>query len=199
MRDLAIVLCAALAFPRSVAAQTVIPPATLIATESVSLSAPPLPVLPRSFVTTWRPAAPLNPLVGLNDRPLRAVLIAAMVPLKVIVGSAVPSPVVKARPVVPPSVTFPLVPARVTRTEAPPASTSDTEMAFELPVEKTVAVFMFVDWAPGTALTGASLTALTLITNVGFALVSTPLFVVPPLSWRLTVTVAVPLAFAAGV
>ena len=47
--------------------------------------------------------------------------------------------------------------------------------------------------------TGASLTAVTLMTKVCEALVSTPLLSTPPLSWICTVTVALPLALAAGV
>ena len=46
---------------------------------------------------------------------------------------------------------------------------------------------------------GASLTAVTVIVKVCVALVSTPPLAVPPLSWIVTVTVAVPTAFAAGV
>ena len=57
-----------------------------------------------------------------------------------------------------------------------------------------------VDNGPaGTVLTGASLTAVTLITKVCGAEVSTPPLAVPPLSCRVNVIVAVPLAFAAGV
>ena len=40
-------------------------------------------------------------MVGVNVNPFSAVLMAAMVPRKVIVASAVPSPAVKLRPVVP--------------------------------------------------------------------------------------------------
>ena len=46
---------------------------------------------------------------------------------------------------------------------------------------------------------GASLTAVTVIVNVGGAVLSTPPFAVPPSSCAVTVTVAVPFAFAAGV
>ena len=46
---------------------------------------------------------------------------------------------------------------------------------------------------------GASLTAVTVMVKVWVALVSTPPLAVPPSSWMLTVTVAVPLALAAGV
>src|SRR5436190_8620693 len=46
---------------------------------------------------------------------------------------------------------------------------------------------------------GASFTAVTLITNVCGALVSTPPPAVPPLSWTESVTVAQPLGLAAGV
>ena len=46
---------------------------------------------------------------------------------------------------------------------------------------------------------GASLTEVTVMVKVWVALVSTPPLVVPPLSWRATVTVAVPLALGAAV
>ena len=46
---------------------------------------------------------------------------------------------------------------------------------------------------------GASLTAVTVIVKVCVALVSTPPLAVPPSSVIVTVTVAVPLALAAGV
>src|SRR5437588_12330692 len=46
---------------------------------------------------------------------------------------------------------------------------------------------------------GASLTGFTVIVNVSGADVSTPRLVVPPSSFKRTVTVAVPLAFGAGV
>src|SRR5437762_4294807 len=46
---------------------------------------------------------------------------------------------------------------------------------------------------------GASLTALTVITNCTTAVVSTPPFATPPLSCSCTLTVAVPFAFATGV
>ena len=46
---------------------------------------------------------------------------------------------------------------------------------------------------------GASFTAVTVIVKVCEALVSAPLLAVPALSCSCTVTVAVPLAFAAGV
>ena len=43
------------------------------------------------------------------------------------------------------------------------------------------------------------MTAVTVMSNVTGVLTSTPLLAVPPLSWRATVTVATPLASAAGV
>src|SRR6266516_1205076 len=50
---------------------------------------------------------------------------------------------------------------------------------------------------PIDASTGRSFTGVTVIVKVWGALVSTPLFAVPPLSWIRTVTVATPLAFRA--
>ena len=46
---------------------------------------------------------------------------------------------------------------------------------------------------------GGSFTPLTVIVNVWVALVSSPPFAVPPLSWRKTLTVADPFSLAAGV
>ena len=46
---------------------------------------------------------------------------------------------------------------------------------------------------------GASLTGVTVIVNVWTRCVSTPPLAVPPLSWICTLTVAEPLALAAGV
>ena len=50
-----------------------------------------------------------------------------------------------------------------------------------------------------SATTGASFTGVTVRRKVCGALVSTPLLFVPPLSCAMTVTVAVPVAFVAGV
>ena len=63
-------------------------------------------------------------------------------------------------------------------------------------------------WAPASSSTvwsaplvklGASLTAVTVMVKVWVALLSTPPLAVPPSSWMLTVTMAEPLALAAGV
>ena len=54
-------------------------------------------------------------------------------------------------------------------------------------------------WSAPLTKLGASFTAVTLMTKVCSALVSTPPFDMPPLSVSLTVIVADPLAFAAGV
>ena len=55
-------------------------------------------------------------------------------------------------------------------------------------------------WSDPLVKLGASLTAVTLIDEgLGGRVVSTPPLAVPPLSWICTVTVALPLAFAAGV
>ena len=91
--------------------------------------------------------------------PASAVLTAATVPSKVIVASAVPSPVVNVSPVVPPSVSVPCVAVSVTRTSALPAS--ESAIAIALPAPKVSVAFSLTDWAPGTVLTGASLTGVT--------------------------------------
>ena len=85
-------------------------------------------------------------------------MISAIVPTNVMVGSSVPSPVPKVRPVVLPSVSVPLVAVSVTMTGLLPASTSLTEIALPPAVEKTRAVSSSVVCAPGTTFTGASFT-----------------------------------------
>ena len=119
-------------------------------------------------------AAPLKPAVGVKVMPLRAVLMLAMVPVKVIVASAVPSPTVKARPAVPESVNVPLVTVSVTWTAFVPASTSATEIWLPLPLEKTNGVFWLVLCGPGTVFTGASFTALIVMPRVAGVLVLLP-------------------------
>ena len=96
--------------------------------------------------------------------PSRAALMSVMVPVKVMVASAVPSPVTKVRPVVPASVNVPLVAVSVTLTALEPASTSLTEMRLPLAVEKTSAVSSLTVCAPGTELTGATLATSSLVT-----------------------------------
>ncbi len=66
---------------------------------SVSLCAPPLPVLPWSLVVICKLAAPLKSAVGTKLNPSSAALRSASVPVKVITASATPSPAVKLRPV----------------------------------------------------------------------------------------------------
>ncbi len=95
----------------------------------------------------------------------------AMVPVNTIEGSVVPSPVLKKRPFVPLSVSVPLVAVRVTCTVAFPASGSEIEIAFPFPVENTIATLRVVAWAPGTELTGGSLTAVTVTVFVTAVLV----------------------------
>ena len=68
-------------------------------TVSLSVRVPPVPVLPWSLVTIWRLAAPEKPAVGLKLSPASAVLTAVIVPVNVIVASAVPSPTENVSPV----------------------------------------------------------------------------------------------------
>ena len=65
---------------------------------SVSLSGPPAPVLPWSFVVTVRLAGPLRSAAGWNISPSNAVLTSASVPVNVSVESARPSPVPASAP-----------------------------------------------------------------------------------------------------
>ncbi len=102
------------------------------------------------------------------------------VPVKVIVVSEVPSPALKLSPPVPPSVTLPLVAVSVTCSISSPTMTlsasSGSEVAIWLPfaAEKTRLVSSLVLWATGTVLTGASLTALTVIATGSVSLMGPP-------------------------
>ncbi len=135
-------------------------------TESVSERAPPEPVLPRSLVVISKPAVPLKLADDVNDRPLSAALILAIVPVKVIAASAVPSPTEKVNPPIPARLKVPLVPVRVTCTWFAPASTSVIEIRLPLPLENTSATSSFAPCAPGTVFTGASLIAVMAVLNV---------------------------------
>src|SRR5215813_5260477 len=167
---------------------------TVMATESTSLSGPPEPVLPWSLVVTVRLAAPLKLAVGWNARPLRAVLMLARLPVTVTVPVPLPLTV---RPVVPASVSTPLVAASVTWTLLLPASTSAMEMALPLATEKVSVPSSFMVWAAGTLFTGASSTALTVMATGSVSLSGPP---EPVLPWSLVVTVrlAAPLKLAVG-
>ena len=100
-----------------------------------------------------------------------------IVPRKVIVASAVPSPAVKVKPVSTGSVMVPLVPVSCTSTVAPPASMSLNRMGLPLALENTRLVFFGVCWAPGTWFTGASLTAVTVRVTVTAVELRVPSFV----------------------
>src|SRR5947209_20528090 len=77
-----------------------------------------------------------------------------MVPVKTMLTSAVPSPLVKDRPEIPLRVRTPLVTERVTLTGLVPASGSEIEIALPLAEEKTRELSSLTVWAPGTVLTG---------------------------------------------
>src|ERR1044071_5152705 len=114
----------------------------------------------------WSEAAPLKFDAGLNDKPLRAVLTLANMPVKTITGSSVPSPVVNTSPAVVLSVTVPFVAVSVILIGFALRSTSATEIWLALPLEKTFAVSSFVLCGPGTVFTGGSLTAVMVIPRV---------------------------------
>ena len=90
-----------------------------------------------------------------------AALTDAMVPAKVIVTSAMPSPALNVSPVVPFRLTVPLPALSVTATNAPPASASPMTIPLPPALEKTKAVPSDMLCAPGTVLSGASFTAVT--------------------------------------
>src|SRR6188472_1167718 len=106
------------------------------------------------------PVAPAGKLAGgVNDKPFNAALMAAMVPVKVIVVSPVPSPAVNVRPAIPLSEIVPLLPVSVTCTGLVPASGSLIEIRLLLPaLNKRLAPSVIVCVAEGMLLTGGSLT-----------------------------------------
>ena len=69
--------------------------------------------------------------------PFSAALMLAMVPVKVIKASSVPSPEVKVNPLVVLRLSVPSVACKVTCTGSLPASTSEIEIRLPLAVEKT--------------------------------------------------------------
>jgi hypothetical protein len=99
---------------------------TVMLTESLSFFAPPAPVLPWSSVVSVKSAAPLKLAVGVKLRPFNAALTSASVPVKTMLASAVPSPVAKASPPLPASVSVPLVTLKETCAKPLAASTSET-------------------------------------------------------------------------
>ena len=99
---------------------------TVMFSTSTSVRAPPRPVLARSSVPIWRLAEPLKLAVGVKTSPSSAALMSAMAPVKTAFASAVPSPVVKVRPVVWLRLTVPLVTVSATCTGFDPASGSVT-------------------------------------------------------------------------
>ena len=101
--------------------------------------------------------------------PSSAVLIAARLPVNTSVASALPSPVVNDRPAVPASVSVPWVALSVTCIVSAPASTSPMLIACPFAVESTSGVFTAVTCRPGRWFTGASLTAVSVITVLDVA------------------------------
>ncbi len=96
----------------------------LILSESVSV--PPVPVFPKSLVVMVSTAVPLKFAVGLNVSVANAALISVCVPRNTKLPSAVPSPVINAKPATPASVNVPLVTESVTSKSLLPASRSST-------------------------------------------------------------------------
>ena len=165
---------------------------TVMPTLSLSDSAPPLPVLPWSLLTRLSTAAPLKFAAGAKTRPFSAVLMALMVPVKVI--AALPlAPPVKLRPAVPPRVSTPFVTVNVTCKALAPASTSLTLIALPLAALNTSVASSLTACAAGMVLTGASFTAVTVIALLNVALLNA---VLPPLLLASAVPPAVPLLWS---
>ena len=143
-----------------------------------------MPLFPRSEVVICSDALPVNPLVGAKLMPFSAALMLAMLPVKVI--AALPLlPLAKNKPVVPARVSVPLLAVNVTSTVPGPASTSLIEIRLPFADEKTSATFLPVLCVAGTALTGASLTA---VIEVDRLAVAAAMAVLPPLLAVLTLT-----------
>ena len=146
---------------------------------SVSLCAPPEPLLPRSLVVTVNPPMPAKPLVGVKVIPSSAALMFASVPVNVIVVFSVPLPTVKVSPERVESVTRPLVAVSVTRSVPPPPSMSEMVIWFWLAALKTSGTLMLVAWSGGMVFTGASLTALTVMLTESVSVLFPPDPVLP--------------------
>ena len=94
-------------------------------------------------------------------------MIAVEVPVKVMVVSEVPSPVLKVSPVVPLRLMTPLVAVRVTVKFV--LSTSATEIRLPFALEKTLVVSSLKVCVVGIVATGESFTALTVILIVSLS------------------------------
>jgi len=138
-----------------------------------------------SEVETLSVVDPFQSAVGANASPLSAAVTAAAVPETVTVPVPLP---VTVTPEIEPSVSVPLAIVSVVVTLL---STSATAMALPLAELKTTLVSSVVLCAPGTVLTGASLTALTVTVTVAVS-------VTPP-EVTVYVNVSVPLKLAEGV
>jgi len=128
--------------------------ATVIATALTAAGAKP------SDVETLSVVAPFQSAVGANASPLSAAVIALALPVMVTVP--VPFPVTET-PVMEPSVSEPFATVKVVVTVL---STSAMVIALPLAALNTRLASSFVDWSPGTVLTGASLTAATVTVTV---------------------------------
>ena len=170
---------------------------TVMPTVSVSVNAPPEPVLPWSSVVSVRVTAPLKSAFGSNDMPSSAALMLAAVPVNVIVLSALPSPTVKLRPSVCARVKVPSLTPSVTCRSAPPTSRSLTEIRLPFRMEKTSEPSSSTFCATGTVLSGASFTALTVMPTVSVS-ASAPPEPVFPWSSVARVRVTAPLKSAFG-
>ena len=109
---------------------------TVIVIVVLLVKAPPLPVLPRSSISTSSVASPSKSVAEVKVAPLMARLTSLSVPLKVMVSSAVPSPTSNVSPVVKPSENAPCVAAIVTLTGLFAASWSPKRIALSDPCQK---------------------------------------------------------------
>ena len=102
----------------------------------------------------------MKPAAGVKRNPSRAALIAAWLPVNVMLETPLPLPLENVKPVVVASASVPLVAESDTLSVA--ASISDTASGLPPAEENTSTVSRAVSCAAGTVLTGASLTAVTL-------------------------------------
>ena len=103
----------------------------------------------------------------------------ASVPVNVIEALLVPVPVLNESPLVPERVSVPLLTLKLTCSALPSESTSLTEIALLVAVEKTSEVFSLTVCDPGTVFTGGWFTSLTVIATVLLAVCAPPPPVLP--------------------
>ena len=141
-------------------------------------------MLPKSLTAMFSVSAPLAFRLPRYSNPSKAALMLARVPVKIMLVSLLPLPVVKLRPAIPDSVKLPLATLRVSCIGAAAASTSITATVLPPATLNTRLVSSLTFCAGGKTSAGPSLTALTVIATDVLTACAPP---APLLPWSLIV------------